>query len=61
MSKEDKKIEDAYIMGEQDLVYKVVKVFLESDEAQKMNITGLYAYKDKEYINLEWKFGKENN
>lgn len=52
------KDEDIYLMGHQDMVYEMIKVFLNSDEARKANITGIDVKLEEGYINAEWHFGK---
>ena len=57
---ENKNFEDVYLMGEQNLIYNMIKNFLKSEEAIKFNITGLDIKIEDGYVNAEWKFGKRN-
>ena len=57
MDKENIKLEDMFLMGQQDMIYNTVKTFLKSKEAVKFNIIGINVKVENGYVNAEWKFG----
>lgn len=54
--KKSKDLMDMYIMGEQNLIYEIIKEFLKSDEAIEFNLSGINVYIEDGFVNAEWKF-----
>lgn len=62
-NKEDEKLQDAYLMGQQDMVYKIIQEFLDTETARKFGVTGIDVKLEDGFVNASWKFGerKEND
>ena len=60
---EDEKLQDAYLMGQQDMVYKIIQEFLDTETARKFGVTGIDVKLEDGFVNASWKFGerKEND
>lgn len=60
---EDEKLQDAYLMGQQDMVYRMVQEFLDTETARKFGVTGINVKLEDGFVNAIWKFGerKEND
>lgn len=53
---DEKEIKDAYTMGQQDMVYRTIKTFLDSKEARTFGISGIDVTIEDGYVNATWKF-----
>lgn len=58
MDEENKKLRDAYLMGQQNVVYMIIQNFLDTDTAREFGITGIDVSIEDNYVNAEWKFGE---
>ena len=60
---EDEKLQDAYLMGQQDMFYRIIQEFLDTETARKFGVTGIDVKLEDGFVNASWKFGerKEND
>lgn len=56
--KENEKLQDAYLMGQQDMVYRTIQEFLNTETARKFGVTGIDVKLEDGYVNASWKFGE---
>ena len=59
----DEKLQDAYLMGQQDMVYRIIQEFLDTETSRKFGVTGIDVKLEDGFVNASWKFGerKEND
>lgn len=55
---DEREIKDAYTMGQQDMVYRTIKTFLDSKEARMSGISGIDVTIQDGYVNATWKFNE---
>ena len=56
--KENEKLQDAYLMGQQDMVYRTIQEFLNTETARKFGDIGIDVKLEDGYVNASWKFGE---